>query len=119
VVSTPESAPCGIAFTATQRRKVALLVGTPWGVSRRPVRLKDLADALGGHGLTVREFPRALDGAGMGEAAAHAWPDAPGALWPGHDELRALAKQTVQVVHRPARRALPPCDWLTGAAREQ
>ncbi|MGH3437996.1 MAG: TIGR02679 domain-containing protein, partial [Sciscionella sp.] len=49
-------------LSAGQRREVAKLLGTPWDVSGRPVRLQDLAAALAEHRLTVRGLVEAVDG---------------------------------------------------------
>lgn len=119
-----------IALTASQRGEVARLVGTAWDISGRPVRLKDLAAALGDHGLTVREFIETLDGAsivsrhhrraerqttadaersvaaallteaGIDAAAARAWLDDPGTPRPGDGELCALTERTLHVWSR-------------------
>ncbi|MFC9846256.1 TIGR02679 domain-containing protein [Streptomyces sp. NPDC060223] len=119
-----------ISLTASQRREVARLVGTSWDVSGRPVRLKDLAAALGEHRLTVREFVETLDGrpfvslrrlraekqaeaeaersaaetllaeAGIDASVARAWLDDPGTPRAGDGELQALVEQTVLVWNR-------------------
>jgi uncharacterized protein (TIGR02679 family) len=57
-----ESGVLRVTLTDPQRREVARLLGTPWDISRRPVRLQNLAAALAEHGLTVRTFVEALDG---------------------------------------------------------
>src|SRR5437764_5830560 len=51
-----------VGLTAEERREVARLLGTPWDVTGRPVRLQDLGAALAEHGLTVRGLVEALDG---------------------------------------------------------
>jgi uncharacterized protein (TIGR02679 family) len=51
-----------VALTEDQRRQVALLLGTPWELSGRPVRLQDLAARLSEHGLSVRELAEASQG---------------------------------------------------------
>lgn len=51
-----------IELTAEQRREVGRLLGTPWEVSDRAVRLQDLAAALAEHGLTVRGLVEGIDG---------------------------------------------------------
>ncbi|MDV9169021.1 TIGR02679 domain-containing protein [Streptomyces sp. W16] len=119
-----------VTLTASQRREVARLVGTQWDVSGRPVRLKDVAAALGEHGLTVREFVETLVGgplvslrqlraekrtaadaersaadallaeAGIDAEVAREWLDDLGTPRAGDDELRALTEQTVRVWNR-------------------
>lgn len=49
-------------LTGEQRREVARLLGTPWEISGRAVRLQDLATALAEHGLTVRQLVERVDG---------------------------------------------------------
>lgn len=51
-----------VGLTASQRREVARLLGTPWEISDRAVRLQDLAAALAEHGLTVRSLVEGIDG---------------------------------------------------------
>lgn len=51
-----------VELSDPQRREVARLLGTPWGVSGRHVRLQDLAAALAEHGMTVRGLVEAVDG---------------------------------------------------------
>lgn len=110
-----------------QRREVARLLGTPWDVSGRPVRLKDLAAALTEHGLTVREFVEVLDGqrivdqrtlraehqsvaeaersavtnlladAGITAASVQQWLADPGLPRPGSGALQTLTEQVVRV----------------------
>ena len=52
-----------VDLTPDRRREVARVLGVRWEASDRPVRLQDLSAALADHGLTVREFVEALDGA--------------------------------------------------------
>jgi len=52
-----------IALTHEQRREVGRLLGKPWEMSGKPLRLQILARALADHGLSVREFIEGLDGA--------------------------------------------------------
>ncbi|MGF7238450.1 MAG: TIGR02679 domain-containing protein, partial [Frankia sp.] len=54
-----------VDLTESGRREVARLLGAPWDVSGRPVRLENLAAALSDHGLTVRAFVETIDGAPM------------------------------------------------------
>lgn len=70
-----------VPLTADQRREVARLLGTPWNVSGRPVRLQDLAASLTEHGFTVRGLLEAVDGQPVDEhslikAREHAAADA-------------------------------------------
>lgn len=51
-----------IAFTTDQRREVGRLLGKPWELSGKPLRLQAVARALSEHGLTVRDFIQGLDG---------------------------------------------------------
>lgn len=51
-----------VVLTSDQRREVARLLGTPWELSDRAVRLQDLGAALAEHGLTVRSFVEGVDG---------------------------------------------------------
>jgi uncharacterized protein (TIGR02679 family) len=51
-----------VALTIEQRRQVARLLGTPWELTDRPVRLQDLAAVLAEHGLTVRGLVEGVDG---------------------------------------------------------
>ncbi|MER6993762.1 DUF2399 domain-containing protein [Saccharopolyspora hirsuta] len=51
-----------LMLTTEQRRQVALLLGTGWELSGRPVRLQDLAAKLSEHHLTVRGTVEALHG---------------------------------------------------------
>ncbi|MGW7680587.1 DUF2399 domain-containing protein [Kribbella sp. NPDC054772] len=117
-----------VVLTETERRDVALLLGTPWEVSGRPVRLQDLAARLGEHGLSVRELAEASQGgaiepdsAGRERAASAArrersaatsiladagvdpsiidqWLDDRGLPRPGTGDLLALAEQVVAVL---------------------
>jgi uncharacterized protein (TIGR02679 family) len=57
-----EAGTLNLPLTTDQRREVARLLGTPWEVSGRPVRLQDLAATLTPHGLTVRGLVEAVDG---------------------------------------------------------
>jgi len=54
-----------VALSSEQRRQVARLLGTPWGLTDRPVRLQDLANALADHDLTVRALVEGLDGTSL------------------------------------------------------
>lgn len=122
-----ESGVLRVALTPPQRREVARLLGTPWDISGRPVRLQDLATALAEHRLTVRTFVEALDGtpvvdrralraeerataeaeraatvslladAGIGLASAEVWLSDPSLPRPGAGDLRALTEQVVRV----------------------
>jgi uncharacterized protein (TIGR02679 family) len=51
-----------VELTTEQRREVARLLGTPWEISDRAVRLQDLAVVLAEHGLTVRGLVEGIDG---------------------------------------------------------
>jgi uncharacterized protein (TIGR02679 family) len=57
-----ETGTLNLRLTMDQRRQVARLLGTPWDVSGRPVRLQDLAEKLAPHGYTVRGLIEAVDG---------------------------------------------------------
>lgn len=61
----------GVALTAAQRREVALLLGTRWELSGKPIRLQDLAAKLAEHHLTVRELVEALHGEPIESDKAH------------------------------------------------
>lgn len=50
-----------VVLTAEQRREVARVLGTPWELTNRAVRLQDLAVALAQHGLTVRGLVEGID----------------------------------------------------------
>lgn len=50
-----------IALNPGQRSEVARLLGTPWELSNRPVRLQDLAAVLAEHALTVRQLVEGID----------------------------------------------------------
>lgn len=50
-----------VALNPDQRREVARLLGTPWELTDRPVRLQDLGAVLAEHGLTVRGFVEGID----------------------------------------------------------
>lgn len=119
-----------VALTAEQRREVALLLGTRWELSGRPVRLQDLAAKLAEHDLTVRGLVEALHGqeiepdrahrsraqaeaaaerdraamwlveAGVTAHAVERWLSDPGLPRPGSGELDALAGQVATVVTR-------------------
>lgn len=54
-----------ITLTPEQRREVGRLLGKPWELEGKPLRLQVLAAALAEHGLTVREFIEAIDGSEM------------------------------------------------------
>ena len=122
-----ESGVLRVTLTDPQRREVARLLGTPWDISGRPVRLQGLAAVLAEHGLTVRTFVEALDGhplvnqrqvraehqamadaersaavAMLGEVGVdpvdvEAWLADPGLPRPGSGNLSALAEQVSQV----------------------
>jgi uncharacterized protein (TIGR02679 family) len=51
-----------LALDRQQRNEVAQLLGTPWKLSGRPVRLQDLAARLAEHGLSVRDLVEAMTG---------------------------------------------------------
>jgi uncharacterized protein (TIGR02679 family) len=51
-----------VALSQDERKQVGRLLGTPWELSGRPVRLQDLAARLHQHGLTVREFAETVHG---------------------------------------------------------
>jgi hypothetical protein len=117
-----ESGALRITLTDPQRREVARLLGTPWDISGRPVRLQSLAAALAEHGLSVRTFIEALDGRpmvdqrqqraeqraaadaersvamatlawmGIDQADAEAWLADPGLPRPGSGNLRTLTE---------------------------
>lgn len=57
-----EKGTLAVELTGNQRREVARLLGTPWEISDRAVRLQDLASALAEHGLTVRGLVEGIDG---------------------------------------------------------
>lgn len=116
-----------VTLTGAQRREVARLLGTPWDISGRPLRLQSLAAALAEHGLTVRAFIEALDGrpvvnqrdlraehraevaaeraatrellaqAGVAPVATEAWLTDPGLPRPGSGDLRSLTERAIQV----------------------
>jgi uncharacterized protein (TIGR02679 family) len=50
------------ALTEQQRREVALLLGTPWGLSGSSLSLRLLASRLAEHGLTAGELVQAVGG---------------------------------------------------------
>ncbi|TDO56686.1 uncharacterized protein (TIGR02679 family) [Kribbella sp. VKM Ac-2571] len=117
-----------VALTEDERRQVAQLLGTPWELSGRPVRLQDLAARLGEHGLSVRELAEASHGrtiepdsvrrkraasAGQRERSAAAsalatagvdpsiieqWIDDRGLPRPGTGDLQILAEQVADVL---------------------
>ncbi|WP_083754167.1 DUF2399 domain-containing protein [Actinosynnema sp. ALI-1.44] len=60
-----------VPLTAEQRRQVALLLGTRWELSGKPVRLQDLAAKLAEHHLTVRGLVEALHGEQIEPDKAH------------------------------------------------
>lgn len=60
-----------VPLTAEQRREVALLLGTRWELSGKPVRLQDLAAKLAEHHLTVRGLVEALHGEQIEPDQAH------------------------------------------------
>ncbi|MFC3451384.1 DUF2399 domain-containing protein [Amycolatopsis speibonae] len=51
-----------LRLTAEQRREIALMLGTRWELSGKPVRLQDLAARLAEHQLTVRSLVESLCG---------------------------------------------------------
>ncbi|RKT83600.1 TIGR02679 family protein [Saccharopolyspora antimicrobica] len=51
-----------LSLTTEQRHQVALVLGTGWELSGRPVRLQDLAAKLSEHDLTVRSLVESLRG---------------------------------------------------------
>jgi uncharacterized protein (TIGR02679 family) len=51
-----------LQLTETERREIALVLGTDWEISGRPPRLQDFARYLADHGLTVRGLVEQLDG---------------------------------------------------------
>jgi hypothetical protein len=59
-----------VELTTEQRCEVARLLGTPWELTDRPVRLQDLGAALVEHGLTVRGLVEHIDGAPLVNARA-------------------------------------------------
>ena len=119
-----------VALTGDQRREVARLLGTPWDISGRPVRLQNLAAALAEHGLTIRMFVESLDGGpvvnerqvradqraiadteraaavamladvGVNPVDAETWLADPGLPRPGSGDLRLLTEQASQVWRR-------------------
>lgn len=118
----------GVALSAEQRREVALMLGTRWELSGKPVRLQDLAAKLAEHHLTVLGLVEALHGeqiepdkahrsrararaaAERDRAAAHLtkagvpadvagrWLLDAGLPRPGSGELQTLAEQTATVL---------------------
>jgi uncharacterized protein (TIGR02679 family) len=125
-----ESGALRITLTDPQRREVARLLGTPWDISGRPVRLQSLAAALAEHGLSVRTFIEALDGRpvvdqrqlraeqraaaeaersaamailarmGIDQVDAEAWLADPGLPRPGSGDLHTLIEQVSHVWRR-------------------
>ena len=49
-------------LSESERYEVGLVLGTPWAMSGRPVRLQDLATRLGEHDASVLDLIEALDG---------------------------------------------------------
>lgn len=120
----------GVALTAQQRREVALLLGTRWELSGKPVRLQDLAVKLAEHHLTVRGLVETLHGeriesdkshrsraqaeaaaerdraathlieAGVAAHAVERWLADTGLPRPGSGELRTLTEQVATIVTR-------------------
>lgn len=120
----------GVALPAEQRREVALLLGTRWELSGKPVRLQDLAAKLADHHLTVRELIEALHGepiepdkthrsraqaaaaaerdraamhlteSGVAAHATERWLSDTGLPRPGSGELQTLAEQVATVIAR-------------------
>ncbi|TVT60830.1 DUF2399 domain-containing protein [Amycolatopsis rhizosphaerae] len=119
-----------VVLTAEQRREVALLLGTRWELSGKPVRLQDLAAKLSEHHLTVRGLVEALHGeqiepdkerrsraqteaaaergraatflieSGVAAPAVERWLADTGWPRPGSGELQALAEQVATVITR-------------------
>ncbi|RKT55520.1 DUF2399 domain-containing protein [Saccharothrix australiensis] len=119
-----------LVLTEQQRREVALLLGTRWELSGKPVRLQDLAAKLAEHGLTVRGLLEALSGgrvepdrarrdraraeaaaetaraathlveAGVPAHAVEQWLADPGSPQAGAGALESLAEQVAAVVTR-------------------
>lgn len=117
-----------VALTEDERRQVAQLLGTPWELSGKPVRLQDLAARLGEHGLSVRELAEASQGAtiepdstqrervadaaqrersavsavlataGVDPSVIDQWLDDRGLPRPGTGDLLTLAEQVVDVL---------------------
>ncbi|QUQ64575.1 hypothetical protein JJ691_22950 [Kutzneria sp. CA-103260] len=117
-------------LTAQQRREVALLLGTRWELSGKPVRLQDLAAKLSEHHLTVRGLVEALRGgqvepdkahrdrvqaraaaergsaatclieSGVAASVVERWLADAGLPRPGSGELQRLAEQVATVVTR-------------------
>ncbi|MCP2257123.1 TIGR02679 family protein [Streptoalloteichus tenebrarius] len=119
-----------LALTAEQRRQVALLLGTRWELTGKPVRLQDLAAKLSEHHLTVLGLVEALHGrriepdrahrdraqaeaasereraaahlvsAGVSASAVEQWLADPGLPRPGSGALQSLAEQVASVIAR-------------------
>lgn len=117
-----------VALTEDERRQVAQLLGTPWELTGRPVRLQDLAARLGEHGLSVRELAEAAHGttiepdsarreratnaaqrersvaasvlatAGVDPATVNQWMDDRGLPRAGTGDLQILAEQVADVL---------------------
>lgn len=117
-----------ITLTPEERNQVAQLLGTPWELSGRPVRLQDLAARLGEHGLSVRQLAESSHGAAIepdsarreraADAARHEraavaaalatagvvpstieqWLNDRGLPQPGTGNLQTLADQVVEVL---------------------
>ncbi|HEY0621243.1 MAG TPA: DUF2399 domain-containing protein, partial [Kribbella sp.] len=117
-----------VALTEDERRQVAQLLGTPWELSGRPVRLQDLAARLGEHALSVRELAEASQGttiepdrarreraanaaqhersaaasvlatAGVDPSIIDQWMDDRGLPQPGTGNLQDLAEQVTDVL---------------------
>lgn len=61
----------GVVLTEEQRREVALLLGTSWELSAKPVRLQDVAAKLSEHQLTVLGLVETLHGEPIEPDSAH------------------------------------------------
>ncbi len=126
-----------VDLTPDRRREVARVLGVRWEASGRPVRLQDLSAALADHGLTLREFVEALDGAvvvedrlvrsqrdvrrdeeraaagqelraaGVGAEDVARWLDDPVLPRPGTGELQSVAHEVALVARRVAARERP------------
>ena len=59
---TENGALATLDLSESERREIGLVLGTPWAVSGRPVRLQDLAARLAEHRVSVLDLIEALDG---------------------------------------------------------
>ncbi|MEY8041299.1 DUF2399 domain-containing protein [Saccharopolyspora cebuensis] len=119
-----------LALSAEQRKQVALVLGTGWELSGKPVRLQDLAARLAEHQLTVRglveslwgeeiepdrarrdrerdaaeaereDALRALIVAGAARSDVEQWSAGGGLPKPGTGELTTLVEQITAVLSR-------------------